>query len=83
MPKSPPVIVTVLIVGTVPILQYFIANTKSFGLSDAVAPTLVIVATTLITILQQWKAPTEPVATARGLEEQPKQKSFAARVLIG
>lgn len=82
MPKSPPVIVTVLIVGAVPILQYFIANTKSFGLSDAIAPTLVIVATTLITILQQWKAPTEPVATARGLE-QPKQRGFVARVLIG
>lgn len=82
MPKSPSIIVTVLIVGTVPVLQYFIANTKSFGLSDAIAPTLVIVATALITILQQWKASTEPVATARGLE-QAKQKSFVARVLVG
>lgn len=81
MPKSPSIIVTVLIVGTVPVLQYFITNTKSFGLSDAIAPTLVIVATALITILQQWKAP-EPVATARGLE-QAKAKSFVARVLIG
>lgn len=83
MPKFPSVLVATVIAGAVPILQYFIANTKSFGLSDAIAPTLVIVATALITILQQWKAPAEPVATSRGLEEQPRHRGFLERVLIG
>jgi len=83
--KFPSVLVATLIAGLIPILNYFINNTKSFGLSDAIAPTLVIVASALITIFQQWKAPEEPATTARGLGPDgapvTTAPSFLARVL--
>lgn len=82
MPKFPSVVVGLLIAAAVPALNYFVNNASLFGIPSALAPVLVVLATTAITALQQWKAPTEPVATARGLE-QAKQKSFVARVLIG
>lgn len=81
MPKFPPALVGLLIAAAVPALNYFVSNASLFGIPSALAPVIVVLASTLITALQQWKSP-EPVATARGLE-QAKQKSFVARVLIG
>jgi hypothetical protein len=83
MPKFPGVLVGLIIAGAVPALNYFVNNASLFGIPSAMAPTIVIAVSAVITILQQWKPPAGPVATSRGLEEQPKQKSFAARVLIG
>lgn len=83
MPKFPSVLVGLIIAGAVPALNYFVSNASLFGVPSAMAPTIVIAVSALITILQQWKAPAEPVATSRGLEEQPRQRGFLERVLIG
>lgn len=81
MPKFPSVVVGLIIVVGTTALNYFINNVSLFGIPSALAPVLVVLATTAITALQQWKAP-EPVAAARGLE-QAKARGFVARVLVG
>lgn len=82
MLKFPSIIVGLIVVVGTTALNYFVNNASLFGIPSALAPVIVVLATTAITALQQWEAPTEPVATARGLE-QAKQKSFIARLLVG
>lgn len=76
MPTFPSAITGALIVGAVAILQFFTGNLSSFGISDLYAPIAVIVANTLIKVLQERA----PESTPRSISE-PERPSYWQRVL--